>query len=307
MMGFYYFCSMIKWKSKWGIITLAWILFFNGSCKDDSTSESWTEKGQFLIEYNDQLMRVFYYIPNDLPKNAPLLMVFHGANRNPMDYRNELTSKAVEKKFILVVPEFSEELFPEVNAYQMGNIFENGENPTSETLNPKKDWAFTVVKPIIEMVQKNTNTTGNDVFYIGHSAGAQFLHRMLFFYDDYPLKKAVVSAAGWYTIPDTSIDFPYGLRLSPYDFNIIKKTFSQKVIVQVGSNDNNPNAPLLRKGEADNQGTNRLDRAQFFFNYSQNFAKELNSPFNWEYKVAQGLNHSFGPAIKFAVDELFRE
>jgi len=296
---------MLNRESTLWFIVLAWTLFFNGSCKDDNTSESWSERGQFFIEHRDQSMRVFYYIPKDLPENAPLLMIFHGANRNPIDYRNELIAKAIEKQLILIIPEFSEEIFPGVSAYQMGNIFKNGEMPSPETLNPIEDWAFTVVKPIIEISQKNTKTTGNDVYYIGHSAGAQFLHRMLLFYDDYPLKKAVVSASGWYTISDTSINFPYGLRLSPYDFNFLKKTFSQKVTVQVGANDNDPGTPLLRKGEADNQGSNRLDRAQFFFNTSQNFANELNAAFNWDYKVGQGLNHSFGPAIRFAVDGLF--
>jgi hypothetical protein len=51
---------------------------------------------------------------------------------------------------------------------------------------------------------------GYDMY--GHSAGAQFVHRYLQFYDSPKVKKAVAANAGWYTFPNEAINYPYGIK-----------------------------------------------------------------------------------------------
>ena len=46
----------------------------------------------------------------------------------------------------------------------------------------------------------------------GHSAGAQFVHRYLYFVPEARVAKVVAANAGWWTLPDLAVGFPYGLR-----------------------------------------------------------------------------------------------
>jgi poly(3-hydroxybutyrate) depolymerase len=250
-------------------------------------------------------MRSFYFIPDKTNDKTPILLLFHGANRNPLEYLKEIKSTALEKNFIVVVPDFSDDLFLGVNGYQMGNIFEDGDMPSIETLNTHETWSLAFVKPIFEMVQKHTKSEVDKCWLLGHSGGAQFLHRWLWLQADIPFEKALISAAGWYTLPDTNIAFPYGLKIAPYDWNQIQKAFAANIMIQVGSEDNNPNASELRKGQADEQGIHRLSRAENFYNESKKQATAGQGSFNWQLKIAPGYNHSFGPAIRYGAHLMF--
>ena len=53
----------------------------------------------------------------------------------------------------------------------------------------------------------NGNTSA-DYYLFGHSAGAQFVHRLLLMVPDGRYAALVAANAGWYTVPDKSIDYP---------------------------------------------------------------------------------------------------
>ena len=57
--------------------------------------------------------------------------------------------------------------------------------------------------------------SGTQTFYNawGHSGGAQFLHRFALFVPNSKLGVGVCSNAGWYTVPETGVDYPYGISL----------------------------------------------------------------------------------------------
>lgn len=289
------------------IFVAFFFMILETGCSDNDAKNNnhWSGEGSFMVEKNNKVMRSFYFIPEKTNDNTPILLLFHGANRNPLEYLKEIKSTAIEKNFIVVVPDFSENLFPGVNGYQLGNIFEDGDFPSVATLNPSEEWSLSFVKPIFEMVQKNTKSKVDSCWLLGHSGGAQFLHRWLWLQADIPFEKAVISAAGWYTLPDTNVAFPYGLKIAPYEWNQIQKTFAADIVIQVGSDDNNPNATDLRKGPAEDQGIHRLSRAENFFNESKNQSNTSQTLFNWQLKIAPGFNHSFGPAIRYGVNLMF--
>jgi len=275
------------------------------SCKEKEDSTKWTGSGTFYQEFENKLVQVLYFVPKGSNASTPILILFHGVNRDPVDYLNEMTSTAIAKKFIVVVPNFSEENFPNESAFQMGNIFKDGDNPTAATLNKEESWSLSIVEPIFQLVKANTGSTLPKCYLIGHSAGAQFLHRMLLFKKNFPFEKAVVSAAGWYTVTDTSVRFPYGLKASPFDINHLKSVFSENITIQVGSDDNNPNASNLRQGDADKQGSNRLSRAQFFYKQGEKAALQFGVNFNWKFVIVNGLSHDSGPAIRKSAEIIF--
>jgi len=250
-------------------------------------------------------IKIYYHIPQNTTTNTPILFVFHGNNRNAEDYRNASIAKANEQGFIIIAPEFSNTSFPGGDAYNLANIFIDGDNPSSSTLVSEEEWTFSVIEPIFDFIQLRTNSTRTRYHIVGHSAGAQFAHRFVLFKPNARFDKVVVSAAGWFTVPDRSIDFPYGLKKSPQETIDFTTLFSKNIFIQVGELDNNPNASGLRRNQyADAQGLNRYDRSHHFFNTANTNAQNNNIFFNWSIQVNAGLDHSFAPAIEKAIDLL---
>ncbi|MEX0596306.1 MAG: hypothetical protein WD512_07380, partial [Candidatus Paceibacterota bacterium] len=208
--------------------------------------------------------------------------------------------------FILIAPEFSEEYYPTGDQYNLGNVFIDGDNPSTATLNPENVWTFSIIEPLFDFVKQTMQNTSTNYHIIGHSAGGQFAHRLVLFKPNTRFQTVVASASGWYTVPDVSVDFPYGFKKSPLINQSITQIFTKKLHIQIGSADNNPNSPGLRHNEqADAQGLNRLTRAYYFFNFANDHAIENNYNFQWQITTAQELNHDFIPAVNYAADLIF--
>ncbi|MEY3984233.1 MAG: hypothetical protein RL160_1792 [Bacteroidota bacterium] len=294
------------------VISAAVCLVLGASaCSDkDKPATEWAGSGMQVF-YDEALseprsLRLFYYVPEKKQEKMPVLIVFHGIERNAVEYRDALISKAAAKGFILVVPEFSEEVFPGTNAYVLGNLYPDGELPNADSLRPAHAWSYAIVPRILQFVRMKTPAAGAEVYAIGHSAGAQFLHRALLFLPDLAFDAAVVSAAGWYTLPDKQVNFPYGTGIAPADSLNHAAFFQRKVRVQVGMNDNNPNSSTLRHTpEADAQGLHRMARAQYFHNRCAQLAAQSGKPFNWNLHLIPNLGHDFTQAINHSADLLF--
>lgn len=285
-------------------------LLFTGCKEKENDSMEWKGSGVHVyfdeVKENVKPIRIFYFVPENAKDPMPVLMVFHGIERNAMEYRDALISKASEKGFILIVPEFSEENFPGNNAYILGNMFPDGELPAADSLRPVDEWSFSAVPRILQFVRLKTSLAGNQVFFIGHSAGAQFLHRTLLFLPELEAEASVVSAAGWYTLPDNNIKYPYGTGLTSTQLKNYSSFFNRKMYVQVGNNDNNPNSSNLRHTpEADVQGLTRLKRAEYFYERSNQIADSSGLQFNWSFHIIPNLNHNFVEAINHSADLLF--
>lgn len=114
------------------------------------------------------------------------------------------------------------------------------------------------------------------------------------FLPDSKLNIAICSNAGWYTVPEYSINFPYGLNLSELPNEDLRSAFSRRVIVHLGQNDTNPNSPGLRHNEVvDNQqGLHRFERGLYFFNTSSSKAQSFATAFNWEKKEVPNVGHN---------------
>lgn len=290
------------------------------SCSDsdegeisDDTSLVPGYKGSGSFEFVDyaplasQPVNVFFHIPANSNSNSPIVLVFHGDDRNASQYRDALINKSEQKKFIILAPEFSETYYPTGDKYNLGNVFVDGDNPTPSTLKPENTWTFSIIDPIFDYFKKQMffNTSTYDI--IGHSAGGQFAHRMVMFKPNAKYSKIVASASGWYTVPDMKVDFPYGFVKSPLENLPLGQLFSKKMYIQIGLEDNDPNSPGLRHNpQADAQGLNRLDRAKYFYNYSKNVAAKSNMNFQWELSTVAGLDHNFIPALNYAADLIYK-
>jgi pimeloyl-ACP methyl ester carboxylesterase len=299
------------------IIGLIFAIFMT-SCSDsnDDLTPQQTEtlepgSGFYRYKYQnagvEKELKVYYHIPLGIDTDARILMTFHGGGRNARDYRNSIVSKSERYNFIVIAPEFSSANFPGGDGYNLGNVFVDGDNPTTESLNPESDWAFSVIELLFDDVKSQVNNTSSTYDIYGHSAGGQFAHRLLMFKPSLRVDQIVASASGWYTFPDVQISFPYGFADSPLQNSSLSSLLSRKLTLQVGENDNNPNALSLRRNsKADAQGTNRLKRAARFFEYSEDLASRNNNEFNWKFVIQPNADHDYNLASENAADLLYK-
>lgn len=270
-------------------------------------NESTTGSGLFSYNYSvsnfNKNISIYYFIPENKTQTTPVLFVFHGEGRNAKDYRNAAISAAQTKGCIIIAPEFSEQNFPGGDAYNLGNVFVDGDNPSPTTVNPEDQWTFSIIAPLFTYFKTQTNLATDQYSLFGHSAGAQFAHRLLMFKPNLKLEKAVISAAGWYTFPN-SVVFPYGKNQSPIQHLSLALFFEKKVYIQVGDNDDDPNAAGLRRNAfADAQGLNRKERAENYFEFCQEIAG--NAPFNWNFNLVANAGHDYVIATNNAINLLF--
>ena len=266
-------------------------------------SEIQVGSGVFLYPFRDIEIEVYYYIPSNYNNESKIIFAMHGGGRDAEGMRNSMISSANQSNHIIIAPKIDAINFSLGDQYILGNVYEDGDNPSDETLNNENDWTFSVIELIFDSLISSLSLTNENYNIIGFSAGGQFVQRFILFKPEARFSKAVVAAPGWYTVIDTNINFPYGFANCILDFNNIENLFSKEVYYIVGELDNNPNAYGLRRNDyADAQGINRLDRAIHFYNVSENIASENNYDFNWNLDIIPNTNHSWQPSLQFALN-----
>lgn len=246
-------------------------------------------------------VKVWYYAPAGLAVDAPVVFAMHGVGRNGEDYLNDWTAAAEERRFLLVVPEFSKTEFPGDEGYIYGNTVDKA----GATL-PREQWSFSMIEPIFDAVRARLGNHRTSYLIFGHSAGAQFVQRFLYFVPQARVARAVVANAGWYMLPDLEAAFPYGLKGTAVDESALRAALARPVIVLLGTADVDPKAKALRHTpEADAQGPHRFARGHFFFAQAQAAAAKLKIPFVWSLSTAPDIGHSDKGMTPFAVRCLF--
>ncbi len=238
---------------------------------------------------SDKPITVHYYLPEGDYSNMPIVFVHHGNTRNGAEYRDAWIASAANYGFLVVAPEFSEEDYPGSLYYMTGFVQDAGGN-----LNPESEWTFSVIEPLFEFIQQDIGSGVSNFDMFGHSAGAQFVHRFTLFTSTTSLNRAISANAGWYTVPDISIDFPYGLDGSPAGLLEMSTFFSRNLIVHLGQDDDDPNDPILNTTDGANaQGPHRYARGLHFFSESQAICTSNSLPFAWTKVEVPNVGHDF--------------
>ncbi len=257
--------------------------------------------GKFDFAHAGKTVPVWYYLPQDAKPDTPVLFVMHGVKRDGDRYRDEWQPYAQEHGFIVVAPQFSQELFPGSDGYNYGGTRSAEGQPL-----PREQWTFGFLEPIFDAVKAATGNRSEGYRIYGHSAGAQFVHRYLYFVPEARIVKAVAANAGWWTLPDLAVDFPYGLKGSVVDEAGLKEMLKRPLVVLLGTADTDPNHPELRRTpEAMAQGPHRFARGQNFFAAGKRQAAAPNAEFGWTVETAPGIGHRDEGMAPFAVALLF--
>ncbi|OFX11232.1 MAG: hypothetical protein A2516_00110 [Alphaproteobacteria bacterium RIFOXYD12_FULL_60_8] len=263
--------------------------------------------GQFSLTVptlnGPQPLTVFFYRPLQARPDTPVVVVMHGVNRNAADYRDQWIEPAREHGFIVLAPEFTKTDFPGSAAYNLGNLMD-----ADEHLNPKETWSFTLVHRVFQRAIELTGGACQRFGLFGHSAGGQFVHRMVSLYPRPEIGTAVAANAGWYTLPLRTVRWPYGWqglpegRVGDPAFDL-KAAFAKHLVLLLGEEDTDPEAENLRNTkETKAQGPHRLARGQYFLAESRKIAARLGLPFAWEMVLVPGVDHSPSRMAKAAAE-----
>ena len=265
-----------------------------------------TGSGTFIFSFKDVDVEVFYHVPAAYTASSKVVFALHGGSRDAEGVRNNMIQKSIEYNFVLIAPKFSSQNFSLGDGYNLGNVYEDGDNPSNSTLNDEDEWSFSIIEPLFDSVVSSLSLIEEKYNLFGFSAGAQFVHRFIQFKPNARFDKVVAGAAGWYTVPENNIPFPYGLNNSILSNSNLSNLLSKDLYIQVGALDNDPNSAGLRHNEyADAQGLNRVTRAVHFFESGQNIAETNNYNLNWSLHIIQGAGHNLIPNADNACELMF--
>ena len=246
---------------------------------------------------------VFLSRPVHLAPDRPVVFVLHGVGRNAGEYRDQWHELALEHDFLLVVPEFSERLYPGAQSYNLGNVFD-----PEGRVRPESEWSFSAIEAVFEEVRRRFGMTARSYAIYGHSAGAQFLHRFLFHVPNARVTRAVAASADWYTMPVFNVAYPYGLRGSVVGSPDLAAALQLPLTVLLGEPAEDPQHPgLNHTPEALAQGPHRLARGQAFFSAASDAATALGVPFGWQLLMVPGAGHDNRLLAPAAIPTLLEE
>jgi hypothetical protein len=232
---------------------------------------------------------VSVYVPEGVADDTPIVIVMHGASRDLSRYYADWRAAAAEHGFIVAVPYFSKEDFFGSARYNLGHVFD----PDTKEQRPRELWTFSAIEPLFDAIVAEVGGKQAQYTLFGHSAGSQFLHRFLFYVPDARVSRAIAANAGWYTMPEFGVQYPYGLGGSGVREEVLESYFARDLIVLLGDADTDRSDEDLRKTpEAELQGRHRFERGHTFYRVARARAEDLGVEFNWRLQEVPGATHS---------------
>jgi pimeloyl-ACP methyl ester carboxylesterase len=184
-----------------------------------------------------------------------LLVAVHGLSRDAELQARLFAPLADSRDAVIVAPLFDEERF---TGYQQ--LAADGKTPVR---------ADDALEAILADVKHIIGIDPSRFALFGYSAGGQFAHRYAMVHPE-RVSRLAVGAAGWYTLPDPSYDYPQGVATSPpsppgspnrpIDLTPFWRI---PILVAVGENDTSRGGTLEKSPSIDaQQGKNRLERGR---------------------------------------------
>ena len=118
----------------------------------------------------------------------------------------------------------------------------------------------------------------------GHGAGAHFVHRYVLYYPESSYTLAIAANPGWY-LTMTDKQWPFGLKNSDINEEMLKKSFQNYFLLMLGMSDisTKPNTEYVASifDKVTDQGSHRLGRGRNFFNGVLSKSRELDTFLKW--------------------------
>lgn len=267
--------------------------------------------GQYVFQdpATDHAVTVYYYKPRAYTADTPVVFVMHGLRRNAAEYRDSWADYAEQNDLMVLVPLFTRDPYRGAAGYNLGNVF----HPTNsrqargrakpDELNDRSQWAFTLIERLFADFKARRADNDNPRYTLyGHGAGAQFAHRFALFMPEAHVDRIIVANSGWYTMPDDTIEWPYGTGGVPLvDDALLASFVGQRMLLLSGGADTATTNTVMRKNRFTNaQGPHRLARAKHYYAAGKALAERLDAPLRWQQWTVPGVGHSDSQMAPFA-------
>ena len=239
-----------------------------------SQIESLTSQGPVGLDY-------YVYIPSQRENIRAVMVSVHGLARNAAENMFRFARLAEKLNVCLIVPHFNREL-----------------HRYFQTLRPGKSGVASdiALNEVLDDVSARFSIETQQIYMFGFSGGGQFVHRYILC-NPGRVKRAVLMAAGWYTMPDPNAPYPYGLADSDalYSHQVsLSSLLETPLNVMVGDRDIRRHRSLNKDPKIDSvQGLTRLDRAKTWVQEMKNAAREHQMPENISLHIIEGARHNF--------------
>ena len=225
--------------------------------------------------------------PDAFTRETPVLLVHHGVGRNGAAYRDYWLRLVDDAGILAIAIEFPEASFPDYLRYHFGNLHNEDGTP-----NPRTQWTYGVDERLFSALQDQGVTACRRYGLFGHSAGGQFVHRMLSFgYRDH-VAVAVSANAGTYAMPDLDIAWPFGLGKTELDAAALTGLLRFPIMVMAGTEDTKTTGRFFPKGPRSmRQGGTRYERAHNYIRAGHAAAGGLGTQCAWTVIDVPGVGH----------------
>jgi poly(3-hydroxybutyrate) depolymerase len=226
-------------------------------------------------------------VPRQYDESTPLLFVHHGVGRNGADYRDYWLDAAEDARILVIAVEFSEASFPEYLWYHFGNLHNEDGKP-----NPREQWTYGVDERLFVALRSQGVTQRQSYGVFGHSAGGQFVHRMLSFGYRQHVAVAISANAGTYAMPELDTPWPFGLGDVGLDADALRAVLAFRLTVMAGTRDIETTGRFFPKGlRSMRQGATRYERAHNYVRSGQTTATALNAHCAWRVIDVPDVGH----------------
>lgn len=293
-----------------------------------------------LAALKSRPVHVVYYIPKGFDvKRMPILFSMTGAERVGATQIDAWKPFANKYGFIIVNPQFlrssdvsaknadgtwvisysRQNIYRSAGAYWLENDYQFGHVATSKNspnLYPRNTWAYNIIELLFDYICHEIDSAADGYYMFGHSAGAQFVNRMVMAFPEARIKRAVAanpSSWAWPvldgeihkmndngdylydadgTTPLTQLcGWPYCLKSVYTKPSELAGSFSKQLFIQIGSKDVETNS-LDTSSDANATGSRRLYRARNFYKVCNEMAAANNIKCNFTYAEVTGADHS---------------
>ena len=247
--------------------------------------------GRVAIPYEDPLspgrpLVLECYRPAGHTPDKPVVIVQHGMGRNGDEYRDAWIPAADRHAALVVAITYPNASWPGARTYNDGHVLEADGTPR-----PREAWSNAIPARVLHLLQQAGITSRPSAMLWGHSAGAQFVHRLLGLQPG-PWEQVGAGNAGWYTLPTLDHPYPQGLGGIGLDDSAIDRLLATPLVVFAGDQDTETTADNLpQHAAALAQGPHRFARAKAYLEAGQAEAQRRGIPCAWRLIVVPGVGH----------------
>lgn len=233
------------------------------------------------------------YRPEGLGDHARVVLVQHGVLRNGDEYRDFWIPAAQEHGLLIIAPTFSNEDWPGVENYNNGALLPPGTTTADTQPSAPAEWSYSVIPQLAAQLQEAGVAAPQRLYLFGHSAGGQFVHRLMSLLLPTQLFAGVAAGnPGWYTLPALDRPFPEGLAGTTATAARLAPLFAYPLTILAGDQDIATDDPHLpAEPAALRQGPHRFARAHHYIATAQAQAAQLGLPLHWQLHPVAGIGH----------------